>query len=295
MRDPAADAPAPVLKTIEQHTRALAGALDVVGLLNVQFAVKAGEVFVIEANPRASRTVPFVSKATGRAAREGRGAVDARRDAGRAARPKVCCGRPPKVTTSSIKEAVLPFDRFPDVDTLLGPEMRSTGEVMGIDRTFGMAFAKSQAGAGNTLPYKGTVFLSLADRDKQAGLVAAPPLRRARVLVRGDRRHRRDPRSERDRGRDGRGEGRRGPARRGCDRHDLLRQGRPDREHAAGPGPAGRRPAHPAGRDRARRALRHDGGRRDRRGSRDRRGGSREPEVRSLQSYHRDGQLRLEV
>src|SRR5207253_3835555 len=73
----------------------------------------------------------------------------------------------------AVKEAVLPFNRFPEVDTILGPEMRSTGEVMGIDRTFGMAFAKSQAGAGNKLPHNGTVFLSLADRDKEAGMVAA--------------------------------------------------------------------------------------------------------------------------
>ena len=156
MRDPAADARrATVLQTIERHTRALADALDVVGLLNVQFAVKDGQVFVIEANPRASRTVPFVSKATGVplakvAARLMVGATLAELRAEGSA-----CGRPPKATTSSIKEAVLPFNRFPDVDTLLGPEMRSTGEVMGIDRTFGMAFAKSQAGAGNTLPQQG--------------------------------------------------------------------------------------------------------------------------------------------
>jgi carbamoyl-phosphate synthase large subunit len=163
---------APVLKTIEDHTRALADALGVVGLLNVQFAVKDGEVFVIEANPRASRTVPFVSKATGVplakvAARLMVGATLAQLRAEQLLRPAAGGGH------VSIKEAVLPFDRFPDVDTLLGPEMRSTGEVMGIDRTFGMAFAKSQAGAGNTLPGKGTIFLSLADRDKRAGLVAA--------------------------------------------------------------------------------------------------------------------------
>jgi carbamoyl-phosphate synthase large subunit len=162
----------PVLKTIEGHTRALADALGVVGLLNVQFAVKDGEVFVIEANPRASRTVPFVSKATGVplakvAARLMVGATLAQLRAEQLLRPAAGGGH------VSIKEAVLPFDRFPDVDTLLGPEMRSTGEVMGIDRTFGMAFAKSQAGAGNTLPGKGTIFLSLADRDKRAGLVAA--------------------------------------------------------------------------------------------------------------------------
>ena len=161
-----------VLQTIERHTRALADALEVVGLLNVQFAVKDGQVFVIEANPRASRTVPFVSKATGVPLAK----VAARLMVGATLEALRVEGllRPPAVGDHvAIKEAVMPFNRFPEVDTLLGPEMRSTGEVMGIDRTFGMAFAKSQAGAGNTLPQKGAVFLSLADRDKAAGLVAA--------------------------------------------------------------------------------------------------------------------------
>ena len=164
--------PGPVVHRIEEHTRALADALGVEGLLNVQFAVKDGEVFVIEANPRASRTVPFVSKATGVplakvAARVMLGATLAELRAEGLLRPPAEGGH------VSVKEAVLPFNRFPDVDTVLGPEMRSTGEVMGIDRTFGMAFAKSQAGAGNTLPWRGGVFLSLADRDKPAGLHAA--------------------------------------------------------------------------------------------------------------------------
>jgi carbamoyl-phosphate synthase large subunit len=163
---------AAVLQTIDEHTRALANALEVVGLLNVQYAVKDGVVYVIEANPRASRTVPFVSKATGVplakvAARAMVGATFAElRDEG-------LLHPPAEGGHVSVKEAVLPFNRFPEVDTVLGPEMRSTGEVMGIDRTFGMAFAKSQAGAGNTLPSSGTVFLSLADRDKEHGLVAA--------------------------------------------------------------------------------------------------------------------------
>jgi carbamoyl-phosphate synthase large subunit len=165
----------PVIATMETYTRALANALDVRGLLNVQYAVKGGEVYVLEANPRASRTVPFVSKATGTplakiAARVMLGATLADlRDEGL-----------PVPTTGgvngghiAVKEAVLPFDRFPEVDTVLGPEMRSTGEVMGIDRSFGLAFTKSQAAAGNQLPERGTVFLSLADRDKPAGLVAA--------------------------------------------------------------------------------------------------------------------------
>jgi carbamoyl-phosphate synthase large subunit len=163
-----------VVATIEDHTRRLAEALSVVGLLNVQYAVKDGVVYVLEANPRASRTVPFVSKATAVplakvAARVMVGATLAElRDEG-LLRPDEARARGGHV---AVKEAALPFDRF-GVDTLLGPEMRSTGEVMGIDRTFGLAFAKSQVAVGNRLPDRGTVFLSLADRDKPAGLVAA--------------------------------------------------------------------------------------------------------------------------
>jgi carbamoyl-phosphate synthase large subunit len=138
----------------------------------VQYAVKQNQVFVIEANPRASRTVPFVAKATGVplakvAARVMAGATfgELRREG--LLREGVSGGH------VSVKEAVLPFNRFPDVDTLLGPEMRSTGEVMGIDATFGLAFAKSQIAAGDRLPESGSVFFSLAQRDKAAGVVAA--------------------------------------------------------------------------------------------------------------------------
>ncbi len=162
----------PVLDAIEAHTRAFAAALEVRGLLNVQFAVKDKVVSVIEANPRASRTVPFVSKATGVplakvAARVmlGSSLADLRREG--------LLVDPAPGGHVAVKEAVLPFSRFPDVDSLLGPEMRSTGEVMGVDRTFGLAFAKSQAGAGSALPTRGTAFLSLADRDKATGMVAA--------------------------------------------------------------------------------------------------------------------------
>jgi carbamoyl-phosphate synthase large subunit len=160
-----------VVAVLEDHVRAIAEALDVRGLCNVQFAVKDDQAYVIEANPRASRTVPFVAKATGVpvamvAARVMVGATLAElADEGLLSEP--VGGH------VSVKEAVLPFNRFPGVDTLLGPEMRSTGEVMGIDRTFGLAFAKSQIAAGNRLPTEGTVFLSLADRDKAAGLEAA--------------------------------------------------------------------------------------------------------------------------
>jgi carbamoyl-phosphate synthase large subunit len=163
---------AEIIHTIEDYTRALAQELDVVGLLNVQYAVRDRRVFVIEANPRASRTVPFVSKATGVPLAK----IAARVMLGATLQDLATEGllKPPATGRHvSVKEAVLPFNRFPEVDTILGPEMRSTGEVMGIDRSFGMAFAKSQAGAGNRLPRAGTVFFSLADRDKEAGLFAA--------------------------------------------------------------------------------------------------------------------------
>jgi carbamoyl-phosphate synthase large subunit len=160
------------VEVLVNYTRRLAERLGVVGLINVQYAVKQGQVFVLEANPRASRTVPFVAKATGVplakiAARVMLGAtLDQLRSEG-------------MVTDSvqdgwvAVKEAVLPFRRFPEVDSVLGPEMRSTGEVMGLDRNFALAFAKSQAAAGGRLPADGTVFLSLADRDKEQGLAAA--------------------------------------------------------------------------------------------------------------------------
>jgi carbamoyl-phosphate synthase large subunit len=163
---------AAVVETLGDHTRAIADALEVVGPINVQFAVKEGSVFVLEANPRASRTVPFVAKATGVpvamvAARVMTGATLEELRSEGLLRP------PTGGDWVSVKEAVLPFDRFPDVDTLLGPEMRSTGEVMGIGSTFGLAFAKSQIAAGTRLPSEGAVFLSLADRDKAGGLEAA--------------------------------------------------------------------------------------------------------------------------
>jgi carbamoyl-phosphate synthase large subunit len=164
-----------VLATIETHTRAIADALGVVGLLNVQYAVKDGQVFVLEANPRASRTVPFVAKATGLPL----ASVAARLTVGETLASLRRSGDLREIGPMahvSVKEAVLPFDRFPGIDTLLGPEMRSTGEVMGVDMTFGLAFAKSQLAAGTRLPRDGTVFLSLADRDKPAGVEVARQL-----------------------------------------------------------------------------------------------------------------------
>jgi carbamoyl-phosphate synthase large subunit len=168
--------PSWVVEVIEAYTRAIAEALDVRGLINVQFAVMGTTVYVIEANPRASRTVPFVAKATGVplakvASRVMLGATLAELRAEGLLRPGSQHGH------VAVKEAVLPFTRFPEVDPALGPEMRSTGEVMGIDRTFGRAFFKAELAAGTLLPTTGTVFLSLADADKPAGLVVARRLR----------------------------------------------------------------------------------------------------------------------
>src|SRR6185437_14337981 len=154
--------PQPVIAEIERQTAALAKALGVVGLMNVQYAVKDSTVYVLEVNPRASRTVPFVAKATGVpiakiAARVMAGERLAGFALGRKRRRAV-----------AVKEAVFPFARFPGVDLILGPEMKSTGEVMGIDSDFGRAFAKSQLGAGVDLPQAGGVFVSVRDRDKPA-------------------------------------------------------------------------------------------------------------------------------
>ncbi len=163
---------------LERHVKDIARALDVVGLINVQFAVKqygtgaADQVFVLEANPRASRTVPFVAKATGVplvkvATRVMMGASLAE------LRQEGLLGRRANGDHISVKEAVLPFSRFPEADAILGPEMKSTGEVMGIDLRPGLAFAKSQIAAGAPLPASGTVLMSLADRDKASGVEMA--------------------------------------------------------------------------------------------------------------------------
>jgi len=163
---------ADVIDEIHRQTEALARALNVVGLMNVQFAVKTRDdggqdIYVLEVNPRASRTVPFVAKATGLAIAK----IAAR----------LMCGEPlagfalkPRVLNHvAVKEAVFPFARFPGVDTLLGPEMKSTGEVMGIDRDFARAFAKSQIASGTGLPLEGTVFISVRDSDKAAMVTVA--------------------------------------------------------------------------------------------------------------------------
>jgi carbamoyl-phosphate synthase large subunit len=160
-----------VLEVLRVWTVDLAHALTVVGLINVQYAVKGDQVYILEANPRASRTVPFVSKVIGVPL------------AGYAA--EVMSGRTLAEigftqevipTHIAVKEAVLPFNKFPGTDTLLGPEMRSTGEVMGIDTDFGRAFAKAQLGAGQALPLSGTVFISVNDRDKESVVDVAEDL-----------------------------------------------------------------------------------------------------------------------
>jgi carbamoyl-phosphate synthase large subunit len=155
--------PESIIAELKTQTYALAQALEVRGLMNIQFAVKDGEIYVLEVNPRASRTVPFVSKATGLNLAQ----VAARVMVGRSLENQGVTTEPiPSYV--SVKEAVFPFAKFPGVDIVLGPEMRSTGEVMGIDTDFASAFAKSQLAALSRLPLRGTVFVSVAERDRQA-------------------------------------------------------------------------------------------------------------------------------
>ncbi|MGD2056204.1 MAG: carbamoyl-phosphate synthase large subunit [Gammaproteobacteria bacterium] len=154
----------------DQMTR-MARELKVKGLMNAQFAVKDGEIYVIEVNPRASRTVPFVSKATGRPLAK----IAARVMTGKSLRQQGLT-TPCVPGFFSVKEAVFPFIKFPGVDPLLGPEMKSTGEVMGVGRTFGEAFAKAQLGAGNAVPLSGTAFISVRDADKEGAVELARDL-----------------------------------------------------------------------------------------------------------------------
>ena len=156
------------LDELRSHTHALAGALNVVGLMNVQFALQDNQVYIIEVNPRASRTVPFVSKTIGVPLAK----VAARAMVGRSLAEQGLTGEI-SFDHIAVKEAVLPFAKFPGVDTLLGPEMKSTGEVMGIDTDFGLSFHKAQFGAGVRLPTSGAVFISVNDRDKEAVIPVA--------------------------------------------------------------------------------------------------------------------------
>lgn len=160
-----------LIKVIKENTYALARELEVKGLMNVQYAVRDDVVYVLEVNPRASRTIPFVSKATG---------VPLAKLAA-----KIMVGRTladlgftkeVEVRHVAVKESVFPFNRFPGVDTILGPEMKSTGEVMGIDHAFGIAFAKAEIAAGQILPKKGKVFISVKNRDKRAIIFIAKKL-----------------------------------------------------------------------------------------------------------------------
>jgi carbamoyl-phosphate synthase large subunit len=151
---------------LERQTHALALALKVGGLMNVQYAIKNGDIYVLEVNPRASRTVPFVAKVIG---------VPVAKIAARIMAGETLASfglKPAQFDHIGVKEAVFPFARFPGVDTVLGPEMKSTGEVMGIDRNFAIAFAKSQIGGGSRLPRAGTVFVSVRDADKPRVLEA---------------------------------------------------------------------------------------------------------------------------
>ncbi|WP_029348783.1 carbamoyl-phosphate synthase large subunit [Bosea sp. 117] len=149
-----------MVERLEKQTRDLALALKVGGLMNVQYAIKNGDIYVLEVNPRASRTVPFVAKVVGRPIAK----IAARVMAGE---KLASFGlKPVKLDHVAVKEAVFPFARFPGVDTVLGPEMRSTGEVIGLDRNFDVAFAKSQIGGGTKVPKSGTVFVSVRDDDK---------------------------------------------------------------------------------------------------------------------------------
>ncbi|MCH7796453.1 MAG: ATP-grasp domain-containing protein, partial [Proteobacteria bacterium] len=153
---------AAVVTEIEHQTERLARELKVIGLMNVQFAVQNGDIYILEVNPRASRTVPFVAKATGVPIAK----IAARVMAG--ARLEDFDLERVRTDHIAVKETVFPFARFPGVDVVLGPEMRSTGEVMGLDSDFARAFLKAQIGAGTTLPREGTVFISVKDEDKEA-------------------------------------------------------------------------------------------------------------------------------
>jgi carbamoyl-phosphate synthase large subunit len=151
----------PVVDEIKKQTLALAKELDVIGLMNVQFAVKEGDIYILEVNPRASRTVPFVSKATGVPL-----AKVAAKISGGVTLKELELTSEKEIKHIAVKEAVFPFDRFHGVDTILGPEMKSTGEVMGIDEDFGLAYAKAQESSNNKLPLSGKVFISVKDKDK---------------------------------------------------------------------------------------------------------------------------------
>jgi carbamoyl-phosphate synthase large subunit len=171
---PAVDIPSEVLDTIRDYTRKLAMALDVRGLVNIQFAIQHGKVYVIEVNPRASRTVPYVSKATGIPLAKIASRIMVGRKLKELLPAQVASAKDLETGTHFfVKSPVFPWGKFQGVDPVLGPEMRSTGEVMGVADSFGEAFAKAQLSAGQILPRKGNVFLSVNDHDKQGAVSLA--------------------------------------------------------------------------------------------------------------------------
>ena len=171
---PPHDISAENLRLLHEHTCDLARALEVIGLMNVQYAIHDDTVYVLEVNPRASRTVPFVSKAIGRPLAK----IAARAMTGRSLKEQGLSATP-SLDHISVKEAVLPFSKFPGADGILGPEMKSTGEVMGLGCSVGEAFSKAQMGAGSALPTAGRVFISVSDRDKEAVVPIARRLKKA--------------------------------------------------------------------------------------------------------------------
>ena len=240
-----------MLRQVEHATAAIAKALGVIGLINIQFAVAGeDELYVIEANPRASRTVPFVSKAIGVSLAK----IACRLMLGeRLADMELNIPRAPRHV--SVKEAVLPFGRFPRADALLGPEMKSTGEVMGVASDYPAAFGKAQAAAGAELPAAGTVFISVTDGDKSAATQLAAGFHDMGFRVVATRRHRhRDP----PHGRAGRAdqEAVGGFAERGG--ADRVRRGRSRDQHAHGLRRPRGRVRDPARRDRPRDPVHHD-------------------------------------
>ncbi len=185
---PAHSLDASIVLRLEKQAKDLAKALNVVGLMNVQFAVKDREIYILEVNPRASRTVPFVAKVIGTPL----AGIASRIMAGESLASFKLKPQKQKMTHIAVKEAVFPFSRFTGIDPILGPEMKSTGEVMGIDTDFAMAFAKSQLGAGTVLPMKGNVFVSLREGDKNDILGAVRDLTEMGFKIvgtRGTKRH----------------------------------------------------------------------------------------------------------
>jgi carbamoyl-phosphate synthase large subunit len=175
---PPQNLPNVVLEVVRDYVRRIALALNVIGIVNLQMAYKDGTVYILEANPRSSRTIPFVSKAVGLPLAK----IAANVMIGRSLREQGYIEEP-RTPYVSVKEVLLPFDRLPGADALLGPEMRSTGEVMGIDYNMGLAFFKAELSADNTLPLEGVVFISVRDEDKAAVSVAAKKLSEAGLQI----------------------------------------------------------------------------------------------------------------